>query len=259
MGISKDKTQVTTTLCVTEAGEVLPPQLILGGGTDRCHPKDPAPHAGFYSHTPSHWQTAETMLTWIDTVLLPHKNSVISLLGLPPDQHSLLLLDLHFSHKDPTVVHHLHQHHVVPVFVPSGLTDELQVVEIACKRAFQAAARNEFRDFIQEQFSLHVDSGRLPSEFHLNFNVGFLKPLIPRCVDRGVDELHSQELHEVIVQTFAQHGRLATCRTSERAEAARLATSTFQSSSVASSTVEPSLLSAEVEGDPADSDSEDEV
>jgi hypothetical protein len=142
MGVTKDKTQVTTALCCNERGEVLAPQLIFGGTTERCHPKDLAPYNGFYSHSTTHWQTPETLINWIELVLAPFKNAVIQLEGLPEDQHCVLILDLHFSHKDNAVMQHFRNHNIVPVFLPSGFSEDLQVIELAAMKPFQTAAKN---------------------------------------------------------------------------------------------------------------------
>lgn len=237
-GVTKDKTQVTTTLCCNERGDVLPPQLIFGGTTERCHPKDVAPFGGFYSHSTTHWQTPETLISWIDMVLVPFKNTIIAHEGHRLDQHAVLVLDLHFSHKDIAVQNHLHAHNILAVYLPSGLSDDLQTINVAAAKAFQAAAKNRFKAFIHEQFNAHVDAGRPVHEFPFNFNVGFLKPVIPRCIESGMEMLHSAEMRLMLAQTFAKQGRMERCRDPNRVAIAR---------ATAQDIIK---VPAEVEGDP---------
>ena len=237
VGITKDKTQVTTTICVNERGDVLAPQMIFGGSTDRCHPKEPAPLGGFYCHSTTHWQTVETMISWIDMVLVPFKNATIALEGLPADQRSVLIFDLHFSHKDPVVLQHLAAHHIEAVFLPIGFADELLVIELACKKAFQQAAKSRFKLFVHDLLTTHIELGKPISEFSLNFNVGFLKPFVPKCVEDGMEALQTPELRAAIVTCFAKKGSMEICRDEARIAAAR------------ASWVERSVP-VEVEGDP---------
>ena len=48
---SDDKRQVTAVLAATMTGEYLPPQLIYGGKTNRCHPKVTVPSGWDIWHT----------------------------------------------------------------------------------------------------------------------------------------------------------------------------------------------------------------
>ena len=84
--VGKDKAQITVTLAVSEEGEVLPPQLIFGGKTHRVYPTVPAPCNGYYTHTVSHWQTPETTIEYIDKILVPYRQKVITEHNLPFDQ-----------------------------------------------------------------------------------------------------------------------------------------------------------------------------
>ena len=58
-------------LCCTVSGGVLPPQLIRVGKTERCH--------HFFSgwleyntYSASHWSTEQTMLEFVDKILVPY-------------------------------------------------------------------------------------------------------------------------------------------------------------------------------------------
>ena len=249
-GITKDKTQVTTTICVNELGEVLPPQMIFGGSTDRCHPKDAAPLGGFYCHSTTHWQTAETMINWIDSVLIPFKTATITMQGLPENQKSVLICDLHFSHKDIAVLQHLQDNNIEPVFLPTGFSDELLVIELACKKPFQQAAKSRFRLFVHDLLTTHIELGKPLSEFTLNFNVGFLKPFVPKCVEDGMEALQTPDMRAAIAACFAKKGCMEICRDETRITAAR-------------ASWVPHHVPAEVEGDPVaaveEEDDEDDM
>ena len=54
LGMGDDKAQITTTIFVTEAGNVLPYQMIFAGKTARCHPSSIRPEECLWTHTTSH-------------------------------------------------------------------------------------------------------------------------------------------------------------------------------------------------------------
>ena len=68
----EDKREMTILLACTLSGALLPPQLIYGGKTPQCHPKVDFPPGWDVWHSPRHRSTEDTMLCYLDTVLLPY-------------------------------------------------------------------------------------------------------------------------------------------------------------------------------------------
>ena len=50
-----DKREITMLLGMTLSGEMLPPQVIYQGLTDKCHPVFKFPGDWQITHTPNHW------------------------------------------------------------------------------------------------------------------------------------------------------------------------------------------------------------
>jgi hypothetical protein len=70
--ISKeDKRQITCVLACTMNGDLLPPQLVYGGKTKRCHPDYSFPPAWNITHSENHWSNAATMEEYIEKILAP--------------------------------------------------------------------------------------------------------------------------------------------------------------------------------------------
>ena len=95
IGVGQDKSQITTTLAGTEAGEMLPIQYIFGGKTNKCHPKLPPPTGSYFTHTESHWQSGSTYLEYVIKIIVPFKDAFIERNGFAIDQKALLKHDLH--------------------------------------------------------------------------------------------------------------------------------------------------------------------
>ena len=104
-GKGSDKAQITVTIFVTESGEELPYQMIFEGKTVKCHPLNQLKPADcLWTHTESHWQSVPTYIEAIEKIIVPYKNNVISSMGLPANQHTILKHDLHYTHKDARVL-----------------------------------------------------------------------------------------------------------------------------------------------------------
>ena len=57
-------------------GTLLPPQVLYAGSPDRCHPKYSFPDGWDVHHSENHWSNAETMLRFVDEVIIPYVEQV---------------------------------------------------------------------------------------------------------------------------------------------------------------------------------------
>ena len=82
LGKGSDNAQISVTICITEAVDVLPAQYIFRGKTVRCHPKTILTKGSLFCHSTSHWQTEETFVRYIIGIPIPLKNETIRSLAL---------------------------------------------------------------------------------------------------------------------------------------------------------------------------------
>jgi hypothetical protein len=219
-----NKTCITVTLSASASGEVLPPSLIFEGKTDRCHPQNvDAPHGGYFTHTESHWQTKTSFIDWIDRVLTVYMDRMIKKHHLPPNQVCVLILDLHYSHLAPESLAHMKGNNIIPVFIPGGCTDEMQVMDVCCNKSYKSAVKTAFREHTHDEFTRYIQTpGNEPAHFKLNMSTKALKPLMPRLVQRGIDNLLTAAMSESIRHSFQKHARLEVCRTAARVAQAKI-------------------------------------
>ncbi len=78
----QDKRMITGVFCGSLIGEFLPPQLIYGGKTNRCHPLSPFPSKWDITHNAKHWSNETTMIRYLDNVIVPFITSTRALLIL---------------------------------------------------------------------------------------------------------------------------------------------------------------------------------
>jgi hypothetical protein len=230
-GVGKEKAQITVTLAVTESGAVLPPQLIFGGKTPRCHPHGILPPCnGYYAHSKSHWQTPETMVEYITNILVPYRQQIITAHNLPPTQKMVVILDLHYSHKadaegeagiKKAVLSKFSKEFMIPVYIPAGCTDEMQVLDVCCNKPFKSAAKTQYKLWLHQCFNQHIAAGKPAETWMPEYSMKVLKPLIVGYVEKGIMALRTPAMVEAIKDCFGKHTRLTNCRNPETVLAAR--------------------------------------
>ena len=86
-----DKRQITAVFCGTLLGNFLPLQVIYKGKTPRCHPSFIFPKDWHISHSPKHWSTEETMVQYVENIIVPYVENVRNTLG--DDKPALVIID----------------------------------------------------------------------------------------------------------------------------------------------------------------------
>jgi hypothetical protein len=222
IGVGMEKPQITTTFGATATGVILEPaQLIFGGTTVRCHPnggKTAPPANQYYDHTTSHWQTPETFITYITKTILPYKAATIARMKLPLDQKMILLLDLHYSHKDPAVLALLRANNIIAVFIPAGCTDLHQLCDVILNKSYKNGTKNAFVDYLSEEFIAWTQTPNrdmLNDVFTINLALSVMKPLLPTFVSRGLASINAEHMREPIREAFQDQCLLRIARLPE--------------------------------------------
>ena len=98
-----DKWQITAILCGTVLGDFLPVQLTYQEKTPRCHPKFQFPSGWDITHSPKHWSTEETMIWYINNIIIPYVERVRQL-EATESQHSWSWITLKVKSHPPSVL-----------------------------------------------------------------------------------------------------------------------------------------------------------
>lgn len=215
LGMGEDKAQITATIFVTESGDVLPYQMIFAGSTTRCHPKSVKPADCLWTNTQSHLQSVETYLELLGWAIVPYKNNVIRPLGLPANQMTILKHDLHFTHKDASVLAYLKANNICPLYVPAGCTDIIQECDVVVNKPFKNAVRSAFRDHLDALFQTHLAAGHPPTDFAPKLTMGALKPYLTGFDEKGILALKTPEMKACIRKSFANDGLFTQMRSPE--------------------------------------------
>ena len=153
-----DKRQITGLLACTLSGNLLPPQLIYEGKTERCHPKHSFPPAWDIFHSLSHWATHTTMVRYVEKILQPWRLKEVTELQLPHDQKALVIMDVFKAHRTPDVLEVLEAADYLLVFVPANCTSEMQPLDLSLNHLVKHSLRTSFTNWYAQMVAESVKS-----------------------------------------------------------------------------------------------------
>ena len=138
-----DKIQITAVFCGTLLGDFLPVQLIYKGKTNRCHPRFSFPPEWHITHSPNHWSTEETMLQYVEHIIVPYIERVREDIGA--DKTALVVIDNFKGQVTQSVTNVLEDHNIHICLLPANTMDLLQPMDISVNKPA--------KDFIKRQFN----------------------------------------------------------------------------------------------------------
>ena len=141
----QDKRHITAVLCGSLVGELLPLQLIYGGNTKRCHPAHQFPRDWLVSHSQNHWAKEDTMLEYIQEVIVPFVDNRREALGLNNDQPALAIFD-HFKGQLTEKINELEENYMHSVLIPVSYTGLLQPMDISVNKVIKSFLRSKFSE-----------------------------------------------------------------------------------------------------------------
>ena len=131
-----DKRQITAVLCGNLDGEVLPEQLIYGGKTKRCHAVYNFPDDWNITHSANHWSNENTMIEYIEEVIVPYVESVRQ--ELQVSQQAAMAIFHNFKGQiTKKVLDELEQNNIQSVLIPANCTDRLQPMDLSVNKSIK--------------------------------------------------------------------------------------------------------------------------
>ena len=143
-----DKRQITAIFCGSILGDFLPVQIIYKGKTTRCHPRFPFPTGWHITHSPNHWSTEETMLQYIDHIIVPYVEKVREVVG---DSTALVIMDNFKGQVTNSVTNVLEVNNILVVLLPPNTTDLLQPMDISVNKPAKEYLRRQFQQWYSEE------------------------------------------------------------------------------------------------------------
>ena len=142
-----DKRQITAVFCGTIVGDFfLPIQLIYQGKTSRCHPNFQFPSSWDITHSPRHWSTEETMLQYIDYIIIPYVDGVRDLIG-DHTKPAVVIMDNFKGQTTESVKNLLEDHNIHTCYLPPNTTDLLQPMDISVNKPAKDYVKRQFQEW----------------------------------------------------------------------------------------------------------------
>ena len=220
LGVGHEKPQITVTFSMKETGDVVAMhQLIFGGKTTRCEPQKSSRPDTYYDHTESHWQNPATYITFLKKVVIVDKDATIARLNLPLDQKALVIHDLHYSHKDATVLAFMAENNLCSLYIPAACTDVMQTCDTVANKPFKVGLKGAFRNCLHKEYAAwkrKFPDIEARGQWNPKFTMGTLKEEITGFVAVGMDALKTPAMKICIADAFARDSRLTIIRSAER-------------------------------------------
>ena len=193
---------MTVLLSCTMSGFLLPPHLIYCGKTNKYHPNITFPPGWDIHHSENHWSTEDTMLHFIESVLVPYVQSTRERLGLEKDHFAVALFDVFAAHRCDSVLQSLEKNHIKCIFIPANCTGELQPQDLTVNQVFKQELKACFirwyADLVKKQLGDRVELENIKPDLRISV----LKPLHARWLIEAVSNISS----DVIIEGFVKAG-----------------------------------------------------
>ena len=123
-------------------GSFLPIQLIYKGKTDQCHPHFNFPLDWNITYSPKHWSTQETMIQYVDNIIVPFVDTTREALG--EDKAAVIIMDNFKGHVTPKMNALPEQHNIHSCLLPPNMTNRLQTMDLSVNKPAMTFLRGEF-------------------------------------------------------------------------------------------------------------------
>ena len=191
-----DKRNVTGVIAINRAGQVAPPQVIYGGLTKRCLPKQGTYPPGYHAtYTKKHWSTAFSKLDWAKRILVPEVKKTRRRLNLAEgEDHALLIFDHHTSNiRNPGLYKLLEENRIFYQLVPPSMTSVCQ----PCDQQPNAILKRELRElwtiFQTNEIINWVNAGNDVADYKVDATWTYLKHRHAAWIVAAVDKLKYHE------------------------------------------------------------------
>ena len=151
-----DKRQITLLLSVTKSGSLLPPQLLYAGKTPKCLPSTTFPSDWDAYYSPNHWSNEETMLHFLDHIIIPYVEQQREQLQ-QPDQAAPVIFDVYAAHRTEAVIQKLLDNNIRYTKVPAACTDQLQPLDLSLNKEYKNSLKHHFNQWYADQVASQID------------------------------------------------------------------------------------------------------
>ena len=212
----EDKRQVTLVLADNLAGEMLAPQVIYQGKTDKSHASFKFPSDWHVDHSANHWSNSETMQNYADNVLIPYIEDVRDALDLPLRQPAVAVLDVFAAHRTDEFLKKLRDNAIIPIYVSAGCTGELQPLDVSTNLPFKNKLKESFQEYYSGKVTAAINDGIPPADVKIDMRLSTLWPIHARWMLSAFDYLKANR--NIILDGWRKSGIQGAINTARQAK-----------------------------------------
>lgn len=187
---SDDKRQVTVMVGGAMDADVLRPQIVFAGKTDRVLPAEC--HGADLAHSHNHWVTPQTTMQWLDNVLKPAILAKKSALGLLPSHPAVLTWDVYCTHRSREIRAYIAT--TMPwlqlVYVPANCTNDLQIADVCMNRPLHVRVTKQYEAWVISKYLEDEED----SEAELKLPIAELRQQCVQWVTQALADMKSTRL-----------------------------------------------------------------
>ena len=143
-----DKRQITAVFACALSGCFLPMQLMYQGTTERCLPSNvPFPANWHITYTANYWSNENTMVQYIQKIILPYVSEVRGKLDLADDYPALVLFDVFKGQCTESVFKLLKENNIFYVMIPANCTDKIQPLDLSVNKPAKDFMKRKFQNW----------------------------------------------------------------------------------------------------------------
>ena len=163
-----DKRQITAVFAATPVREFLPFQVIYQGKTPACLPKVAFPCDWDITYTPNRWSNEQSMLTYIEKIIVPYVKQKREQLNLDGDHPALAIFDVFKGQCTEEVLKMLEDNNIERVLVPTNCTDRLQPLDLSINKPVKEFLRRKFQEWYASQIASQLEADTQQVDMHLS-------------------------------------------------------------------------------------------
>ena len=198
-----DKRQITILLSCSMTGKLLPTQVIYGGKTPACLPKIASPKDWYLCYTENHWSNEDTMMAYLQNILLPYVIKTRKDLKLANTHPCLVIFDQFKAQTTQRFLKALEDNNILVAEIPANCTDRLRPLDLSVNKPIKNYMKRQFQLWYAEEVKKRIENPTSGSAKVIDLKLSKLKPLGLQWL---VEACHYVEKNNFIKNGFTEAG-----------------------------------------------------
>ena len=143
-----DKRQITAVFGCSLSGDFLPVQLIYKGTTKKCCSSQVCfPQDWHIIFLANHWSNTETMIDYVNLIIVPYIQWKRQALKLCADHPALVIFDVFKGQCQEKLCQILEDNNIYYIIVPANCMDQLQPLDLSVNKPVKDFMRSQFQQW----------------------------------------------------------------------------------------------------------------